>query len=1299
MLPTSFDPKTAGPAPCPASTALQANHKKRGTRVWRAGRRRPCRLLAGLLAATLACIAPVGAEPGLLQPMGPSDSPSPVAGGGFCAPPALGAPCSLGGAALLGNPEPMPGLGVGNPVHLATGNKYQLDVDLPPNPSAPALELIRHYNGLATHRTALGGNWAFSYDMRLQQRSDGWHVRQGDGSILKIGPPLPQGDELRWQWPDGRRLIFGPDGQLARIELNRSGFIRIHRHSGPQPLAGMIRSVESSSGHDLHFHYRKDHDQVLLESIDTPLGRFHYTHGHPDAASGHRAARLESVQRPDGMQRLYHYEARLQAGNPYALTGISLAAPKGRPQRLASWKYDRYGRVIEAQQHGRRLPVLHIDYVQSASRGRNGITRIRSSDGWQQEARYQRTEEGYRLLSRNNSRCTSAHGPRLACPGPVIGHSLAAGYDAHGRLATLGDMHLLRAADGRPSGLRHLPAPGWPGLELHHDRQQGRYTWYSHATGRATLLADAAGRPSDLRYANGDAVRLHYDKQGRPWRIDERSSGPAGGIIRTDLHWHGRQLRRIEHPAETESLQHDRQGRVTSRSVRRPAWGNAAALHFHESFEYDDNGRLRLHRLPEGGALHYEWRGNGPAATLAAMLWEDAQGRSLPVITSIAGMPGYRHGNGLELLTSAPAGAHADTLVLRHGDEILWLQRRSHDAQGRLLHDKHQFSHMGHQDLYSYAHDRQARMQAALHQNASGTTRHWYAWHADGRLAATDKNGGSHIPRIQHDRSGLPLRTEHYLLGYGPGRRLESVTSTTGSRVARYRHNAFGHRIIKDVGGRSTHFLYKGKQLVAEATGSDDQTVVSVTRRYLHAGLTPVGMIEYSPGRPPRLFAVHADLSGAPRLVTDTGRRVRWLASYTATGQAKRAAGDIDFPLRLPGQYEDPETGWHDNLLRTYMAETGHYLEPDPLGPLPGTDAYGYARQQPWRYADPWGLLLFAFDGTRYSASSIGNVWKLAQAYQDGAAHYHSGPGNSEFLDWDAIIAWQAGRILENQWQALLTSLERQPSETITPIDIVGFSRGAALARHFGNRIASHVRDGVFSVSDPMRGSISACVDLRFIGLFDTVAQFGVAGSHNHLYDFGIAELWSWVAHAVALHEHRWAFPLLSAQAGGSGHVVEAPFVGAHADIGGGLALREPSGDTATVGSQAHDSSLAASDLANIALGWMHWQAMAASVDFSALSEADSEARAPLLRDMRSPLWRTMQDGDRAVEGPSGTRRWNYQDDDPRLGRVMRDQVETFIKRHEDWRSQSGEVVGQVDMDGYGDWLEATLGWSPQPGP
>ena len=1235
------------------------------------------------LASALNCTG-AAAQTGLVPDEQSGSQTQLSAEGGFCAPPALGAPCARGGIATLGQSEPAPGFSLGNPVHLASGNKYQLEVDLPPNASAPGLELIRHYNGLSIHSGALGRNWTLSYDTRLQRRGDGWQLRQADGSIRKISPPLPSGTGFTWSWPDGRQLQFDMRGDLVGIRTGRAALVHIDRHAGPHPLAGLIARVESAAGHALEFHYEIRSGRVLLKAVDTPLGRFHYRYSQPPADSAQASYRLEAIMRPDGLQRLYHYEAEHQSGNAYALTGISLQADGAAAQRLASWRYDRHGRVVSLRQHGQALPAMHVDYLRSASGTRPGITEVRSDNGLRRHVRFQRLQDGYRLLSRN----AGPHGEALS----------TATYDTSGRLASLSGLQLQRTSDGALAGL--VPhARGWPGLAFELQPGTGRYLWRSQATGATVLTADQAGRPALLQYANGDSLRLQRDAQGRPVSL-QYSAGEPSRHYRTRLQWRARQLRRIEHPFETETRHYDTLGRVTQRLVQRPALFSSAAARFQEIFHYDTYGRLQRHGLPEGGALHYSWHDGPAGGALAALHWENAQGQLYTVVSSTEGRPGYRYGNGLELFTGARNSPHADTLLLMRGEHLVWRQQRRYDEKGRVLQDQHEFPLAGHYDQLLYTHDEQSRLKGARHQRPGSTTRWWYAWHDDGRLAAVNHDGHSRVAAIRRDPSGLPLEAGTRSLRYGPQRRLETVSQAgTGQVIAQYRHNAFGHRIIKQTAAGVTHYLYLNDRLVAEARSSNSSEPPTVTRRYLYAGLTPVGMIDYPPDGPPRLYAVHADLSGVPRMVTDAGQELCWLASYTPTGQAEQVAGELRFALRLPGQHADEETGWYDNLLRTYAADSGHYLEPDPLGPLPGTDTYGYARQQPWRYADPHGLLLFVFDGTRYSADSMSNAWILAQAYRDGPAHYHSGPGNSLFLDWDAIVAWQAGRILENQWQALLTSLEQQPAGAPIPVDIIGFSRGAALARHFGNRIASHMQDGLFSVDDPMRGRITACVDLRFMGLFDTVAQFGIAGSHNHLYDFGITELWSWVSHAVALHEHRWAFPLTSADAGGSGNVVEAPFVGAHADIGGGLALHSPPSQAADgpVGHESGQASPAASsDLAKVALGWMHWQAMAASVDFDTLSEADTTLRSPLLRDMRSPLSRSLQQGDRAVTSASGSPRLSYQDDDPRLGRQARSQVETFITRAPDWRKQSGDVVGTVDMEGYSRWLEETLGWAPQ---
>lgn len=51
----------------------------------------------------------------------------------------------------------MPDAGVGNPINVITGNKYQKEVDLPALPGVLGLEIVRHYNSSLSGPRALPG--------------------------------------------------------------------------------------------------------------------------------------------------------------------------------------------------------------------------------------------------------------------------------------------------------------------------------------------------------------------------------------------------------------------------------------------------------------------------------------------------------------------------------------------------------------------------------------------------------------------------------------------------------------------------------------------------------------------------------------------------------------------------------------------------------------------------------------------------------------------------------------------------------------------------------------------------------------------------------------------------------------------------------------------------------------------------------------------------------------------------------------------------------------------------------------
>lgn len=1209
---------------------------------------------------------------------------------GTCQAPVIGTPCAQGGDTGLATSEPQLNLGIGNPIHLATGNKHQHEIDLPARPQDPFPGLARFYNAMDPRSGALGVGWQLALDSRLAQRDGQWQVVQADGSRIRFdlsgGSSVPSGSGFlqkkgaghQWVRPDGARLAFDAQGGLVRQHTPGTPPIVITRHA-QGALAGAIQAITQGS-RAIHLDYDTSGAHPTLSHARTPAGRFSYRY---DRSADSGIPRLIGVIRPDGMQRHYFYEPAWQAGNAHALTGVALQARDGRPERIRSWAYDEQGRAIAsmAGPPGSTRSRLDIEYLQPATSAHTGHTRVRQASGPTTDFRFSFMGGHYVLHSVEGAAC-----PACTAPGT------RARYDTRGRLIEVNGTRIVRNDAGQIQSITPQVG-GWSGLALHYDAHGRRNAWASILTGQTHTDYDRHHRPAAHRYANGDTLDIQYDSIHRPVRLDAR----RGELVEsTHLDWQGRRLHRIRHPEESETRRYDAQGRLVHHTVERPA----ARIRYAESFAYDAQHRLIRHTLPEGGALHYEW---GAGGRLLALAWQDPSGRVHSVIRHEPGHAGYRYGNGLRLETYADVQGRVDTLVLRRDDQPLWLEQRSHDAQGRLERLRHDMPETEASQSTHYAYDSASRLiglrQRSRHTGHIGDRQEWLAWSADGALAARREARHDRRPQAfpsapSRDGAGLPIGMDGLALEYGAQRRLSRVTRD-GLAVSDYAHNAFGHQIRRRTSTATTELFYLGNRVVAEwrhgeaaaedraerpAAADLAQTPLRISRRYLYAHEVPVGFIDWSGPHGPQLFAVHADLLGVPRMVTDAARTVRWLADVAPGGAAQRVHGDIELDLRLPGQLHDPATGWHDNIFRTYDPRRMQYLEPDPLGPLPGQQALGYAAQQPARYVDPLGLVLVAFDGTRNDSQSGSNIWKLSQTYQDGPVFYHSGPGNTAYLDWDALTAWRAGQTVRTQWQSLMNALSQASrNRQSPPIDILGFSRGAALARHFANEVARYTRDGWFSYQDPLRGTISLCVDLRFMGLFETVAQFGLLGINNAAYDLSISAAWQWVAHAVAAHERRGAFPLVSADPQAHGNTVEAPFIGAHADIGGGV-LFDDEGQPDRRG-----------DLSDVALNWMLWQSRAASVGFSELGAADSTVSQAILHDERSAASRLL-DGDRSIQDSLGLAATSRQGQHAQLGAGQRQALEDYIRRVENWRTASGSEVGEVDMQGYGQWLESTLG-------
>jgi RHS repeat-associated protein len=180
---------------------------------------------------------------------------------------------------------------------------------------------------------------------------------------------------------------------------------------------------------------------------------------------------------------------------------------------------------------------------------------------------------------------------------------------------------------------------------------------------------------------------------------------------------------------------------------------------------------------------------------------------------------------------------------------------------------------------------------------------------------------------------------------------------------------------------KRTIYLYADEGLIAEATqaitvATNTSGVQTVTASAAPQITTQYGPTPNSPFGTGALFIktknsnntdtvayYHHDHLQTPIQATDKAGNIVWAASYDAFGKATiiTPAATVDKPtiesnLRLPGQYEDQETGLHYNYFRYMDTQTGRYITQDPIGLGGGVNQFAYVDGNPVGKFDPLGL-------------------------------------------------------------------------------------------------------------------------------------------------------------------------------------------------------------------------------------------------------------------------------------------------------------------------------------------------------
>ncbi len=847
---------------------------------------------------------------------------------------------------------------------------------------------------------------------------------------------------------------------------------------------------------------------------------------------------------------------------------------------------------------------------------------------------------------------------------------------------------------------------------------------YTSAAGLRRYRFDALGRLRRIEYADGAVDRREYDAADR---ITLREQSLAGERIETRLRYEGARLVGIDHPAQQATARHDEHGRLVELvrvlagggDAGRTDAGRAYTGRTHrQQFIYDDRGLLREQHLSDGSRLLHGYDAQGRHQRLGWL----APGAAKPIwiVAGVEYRPGtghlaeLRYGNGTRLERDADAAGRplhmrwrgasvaataASALPFRrfewhrsglpivvageHGED-----RYGFDGFGRLIirerHVGETIGAAGSGAAGSGAAGSGAAGIGAASLGAAGGAGEplhveYFAYEATGaRLAAKTRSGPDWRAADEvRNAAGLPLRYGGRQLDYGPQRRIVGVHAGE-STVARYRYNALGERVYRDNGGEAIGFLHREQMLEAET-----DTQGRLRRHYLRWKGRIVAIVDVDPdassaadsalGRRHSIAWLHHDHLGTPLAATDAAGRIIWRADYDAYGHAI-ADGPLRQPLRFAGQYFDAETGLHDNYQRTYDPAAGRYLEPDPLGLAAGFDPYGYADGNPLLANDPLGLILFAFDGTKNGSAPQGvydqsNVWKFFDNYDDPNKWYMTGvglddPGSGIRTNaLDAINANTAAQRVDYMLGTLDSFLDERWRGQQVPLDVVGFSRGAAMARDFVNRVAARMQEQRYL-------SRGICLDLRFLGLWDTVAMFGFDSRSPRRWQLAIPSAVRATFHAVALNEHRGNFPLESALSDGA-YVIERGFIGGHSDVGG---------------------SESEGDLSDIALVWMVEMAKRMKLPMKELSPSLSTVSLPLVHDRNDDglgdrdTIRRLADGRIAsavAQRNAVVPGMNWKDSNRFIAQIRPRRMDA---------AGGMSIVGVVNMKMYADWLRENYG-------
>ncbi|WP_425543455.1 DUF6531 domain-containing protein [Streptomyces luteireticuli] len=739
-----------------------------------------------------------------------------------------------------------------------------------------------------------------------------WNAR-GD-KRLATTDPLGRTTRYTYDEPGNLVRISHPDDTVRTAEYNTLGQpVRVTEPDGAvwrhaYDDLGNLLTTTDPAGAETHYAYDAS---GRLTAVTDALG-------HTSHISCNTAGLPLSITDPLGREtkaRRDIFGRLAEVTDPLGRITRTSWTPEGRPTRREhpdgtseTWTWDGEGNLLshtDQAGHTTRYTSTHFDLPASRT----------DPDGTTYSFAY---DTQLRLTGVTNPQGLTwtyvyDEAGRLASETDFNGRTLTYSHDAAGDLASRTNgagetLHFIRDASGRAVEQRtdegDVTTFAYDAL--------GRLTRAVNADAEVSYERDALGRPLS-ETVNGRTMRYAYDATGR--RLQRTT---PSGLTSTWTYDAAGQPTELRTDAGTLSFAYDAAGRETERCLGEAAiltqtWDEADRLGSqvitrqgvhseadrllqHRTYAYRPDGYLTEIRELTSGTRRFDLTPTGRVTAVKAYGWTETYAYDATGNLTHAAAPGHE----------TPGDRSFEGALIRRAGRTTY----EHDAQGRLV--------------------RKAR------ELLSGRAHAWlFSWNIEDRLVGVMTPEGS-----------------RWRYGYDPlGRRIaKRRLAEDGAVLEEIQFHWDGVCLAEQVmsGERITSWDY--------APGTHRPIAQVEHRAQLHPGNGPL-LSKFVPSYRARMYGVVTDPVGAPMELVSLEGGLAWQLRTTlwGAGLPGSRSGQVDCPLRFPGQFHDNETGLSYNYLRYYNPESASYIVPDPLGLAPAPNPTSYVHN-PATWADPWGL-------------------------------------------------------------------------------------------------------------------------------------------------------------------------------------------------------------------------------------------------------------------------------------------------------------------------------------------------------